>query len=118
MWLRWAKCWFGARRIAPSYYLECLVYSQPDSLFTGDLPDTFIRIGASVPNLHYGYSQLPRLAGEGNLLAPTEWSATEFAEFQRAISKAVVHASVARTCFNEQGARASWIAAFNGQPPS
>lgn len=115
---RWSRCWFSNRKIAPSYYLECLVYSQPDSTFSGNLASDFVAIARNISLMAYGSVILPRLAGEGNLLTPDEWGMTEFLQFQRTLQGAASHASAAISAYSEAQAKSSWVAAFNGQQPT
>jgi len=115
---RWARCWFSERKTAPSYYLECLVYAQPDATFSGDLARDFVSVAGSVAQVRHGYSTLSRLAGEGNLLSAEEWGVAEFQKFQQSLQRAFSHAQAAIAAYSESSARASWVAAFNGQQPS
>lgn len=115
---RWVRCWFANRKVAPSYYIECIVHAQPNSAFSGDLARDFVSIAAGVGQLRYGSSTLPRLAGEGNLLSAEEWGAAEFQQFQRALQRASSHVQAALSAYSEQSARGNWVAAFNGQQPS
>lgn len=112
---RWSRCWFSDRTVAPSYYLECLVHSQSDSTFTGNLARDFVTIGQSVGQMVYGASTLPRLVGDGNLLTPEQWNVTEFTSFQRTLERACSLAGAALNATSEEQAKSSWIAAFNGQ---
>jgi hypothetical protein len=118
MFKRWAKSWFGSRKVAPSYYLECAVHAQPDGAFTGDVERDFCAVGLGLLQLSYPVSTLPRLAGEGNLLTASEWDAGRFGEFQRTLQAALPYAVQAQAAHTEQRAREMWTAAFNGQVPT
>jgi len=115
---RWARCWFSNRKVAPSYYLECLIYGQPDAAFTGNLGRDFVAISRAISMMLYGFTLLPRIAGEGNLLAPDEWSLADFHEFQRTLHQAVVFAEAAISSNSEAQAKANWLVAFNGRQPT
>jgi hypothetical protein len=115
---RWAKCWFGSRKVAPSYYLECLVHAQPDAYFTGTLANDFLGIGTAAVSTRYGITPLPRIAGAGNLLTPDEWDALAFSEFQQTLKPVLTRVYNALNAYSEATARAEWVAAFNGQQPS
>lgn len=115
---RWARCWFGSRKVAPSYYIECLVHAQPAHLFTGDLAQDFVLQGTQMTQMQYGVSTLPRVAGDGNLLAVGEWEPAPFLEFQNTLRSSVGHARAALAASSEAQARAVWTAAFNGQGPT
>jgi hypothetical protein len=114
----WVRCWFGSRKVAPSYYVECLIHFQPDASFTGDLASDFVTIGNQITRLQYGAAPLPRLVGQGNLLSAGEWDSASFTEFQDALRKAVAHAQTALGGYSEAAARTAWVAAFNGQQPT
>lgn len=115
---RWARCWFGTRKVAPSYYLECAVFAHPDAEFTGDLERDFITVGARLAQVPYSSTLLPRLVGEGDLLTPSEWDQPRFQEFQTTLLNALRYAVGAQGVYSEQRAREMWVAAFNGQAPT
>lgn len=115
---RWSRCWFSDRKIAPSYYIENLIHSQPDSHFSGNLAQDFVTISGSIAQMRHGYSTLPRLAGEGNLLSSEEWGAVQFQQFQQFLQRALPYAQAALSVYSESQARANWTAAFNGQQAS
>jgi hypothetical protein len=112
---RWTRCWFSDRKIAPSYYVECLVHAQQPQLFTGNLARDFVALGGAMVLLQYGTSALPRLCGEGNLFSADEWAQTPFGDFQRVLRAALSHAQAALGARTDTQARAYWVAAFNGQ---
>ena len=114
---RWTRCWLGTRRVAPSYYVECLVYSQPDASLSGDVASAFVSTAANVSKMRYQSSVLHRLAGDGDLLTSQEWRSGDFQEFQRVLQQAEQHARAALAAHSEAQARNHWIAAFNGQQP-
>jgi hypothetical protein len=115
---RWARSWFPDRKIAPSYYLECLVYSQPDATFSGDLARDFVSIAQNIAQIRHGFSNLPRLAGDGNILSASEWASAEFGQFQHTLQSASSFAQAAISAYSEAQARAHWVSAFNGQQPA
>lgn len=114
---RWARCWFGSRKVAPSYYIECLMHQQPDHLFTGDLARDFATIGSQILQLRHGYHPLPRPVGQGNLLSAEEWDSASFQEFQQRLGPSVQYAKAAAGSYSEAVARSAWASAFNGQQP-
>lgn len=117
---RWAKAHFGDRKVAPSYYIECLLYSLPNHLFTGDLALDFVNLGKEILG-HYhrvtsfSQNQLARIAGEGNLLSEAEWNGSSFGEFCNKLHSSLPHAERALRETNQLNARNAWKAAFNGQ---
>lgn len=115
---RWARCWFGTRKVAPSYYLECAVFAHPDADFTGDLERDFISVGAKLVHSPFSTTILRRLVGDGDLLTAAEWDQLRFQEFQSTLQIALRHAVGAQAASSEQRAREMWVAAFNGQVPT
>jgi hypothetical protein len=115
---RWARCWFGARKVAPSYYLECAVYAHPDPEFTGNLEDDFIAVGQRLARVSYSTTLLPRLAGDGDLFTAPEWDSSRFQEFQATLRRSLQYAESAQAAPTENRAREMWSAAFNGQSPT
>lgn len=118
MFKRWAKCWFGARKVAPSYYIECAVHAQPDATFCGDVGRDFVAVGNRLLQLSHSASVLPRLVGDGPLFTNAEWDSARFLDFQSTLRRALPSATAALGAFSEQRARELWVAAFNGQAPT
>lgn len=119
---RWAKCWFAGSKIAPSYYVECLLFSLPDKLFTEDLAATFVVVGHAILERHadwggYSVRALPRLAGEGDLLTSAEWKKEAFVSFLETIRRSVIDAASALRETDPRSAKAAWRRAFNGFEP-
>lgn len=116
----WRTCHFGARKVAPSYYVECLLYSMSDKLFAGDLASNFVElaraIGARFPDARAWRSQqLPRIAGKDNLLSEGEWGASAFEEFRSTLARALPHAEQALAASDKARAQSAWRAAFHGR---
>lgn len=116
---RWAKCNFSDTKIAPSYYLQCLLYSLPDATFTGDLALDFISAGRTILERHgvpggYSFKKLPRIAGEGNLFTDDEWDSDPFDKFEAGLRASLPHAVKALAETDPERAKASWRLAFAG----
>lgn len=115
---RWAKCHFGAEKVAPSYYLECLVYSLPSELFAGDLGEDFARLGREVCTRYgggfFGTSNLRRIGGEGDLFSSEEWDIERFRRFRSTLATAVDRAEQALVEPDPIRAKALWRQAFAG----
>lgn len=117
---RWAKCHFGSRRVAPSYYIECLLYSMPENLFTGNLADDFVNLMDQIlyyfpDSDSYRRKRLDRIAGDGDLLTAEEWQYECFEEFRLGLLHACQWAKSAITENDLTRAREHWRIAFNGQ---
>lgn len=112
---RWSKCWFTAEsKVAPSYYVECLVHSRPNSEFSGDLAADFTRIAEGLVGINYSTQQLPRIAGAGNLFTEAEWTQGRFEQFQQRLRQALPSLRAALSETSQARARQHWIDAFNG----
>ncbi|MFP2908350.1 hypothetical protein ACLESD_25515 [Pyxidicoccus sp. 3LFB2] len=113
---KWKASHFGTRKVAPSYYLESLLYSLPNKLYAGDLATNFVTLAGEIsgryPNAH---GSLSRIAGEGNLLSQDEWDAEAFREFLGKLAEARSHAERALNETDRERARSKWRAAFNGR---
>jgi hypothetical protein len=111
---RWSRCWFQGTKVAPSYYLECALHSCEDHQFTGDLAADFERLAGRLTSFSYGTSKVPRIAGEGDLLSPGEWTSENFTRFQTQLRSSLGQVRAARTSWDSASARRFWISAFNG----
>jgi hypothetical protein len=119
---RWARCHFPGRKVAPSYYLECLLFRLPNNLFSGDLAQDFVAIGKELLHRHdgrlgYGFQTLSRLDGEGNLFRSEEWPRGSFVEFLAELKASVRHAANALAQDSSDRAKATWRLAFDGFEP-
>lgn len=113
---KWKACHFGSRKVAPSYYLESLLYNLPNSAFSGDPAQDFVTVAREVVRRYPGgHGTLSRIAGEGNLLSQDEWDAGSFKVFLGALTNALPHAERALGEVDKERARSAWRAAFNGR---
>ena len=113
---RWSKCHFRATKVAPSYFIECLLYGLPDKLFTGDLAVDFISLGREICKRHDGgmFDTIPRIVGDGDLLNSTEWSNDKFRQFRGQLESSLHHAERAIKEPDLTDAKAAWRYAFAG----
>jgi hypothetical protein len=111
---RWARCWFGGAKIAPSYYIECALHACPNSEFTGHLAEDFLRLAARLITWNHTATRLPRIAGSGELLSSEEWTVDNFVRFQAQLltSTAIIRDAV--VTHDAALARTRWVSAFNG----
>lgn len=115
----WARCHFGDQKVAPSYYFECLIYSLPDKLFTGELADVFVALSEDIL-VRYGGGfsatyTLSRVGGEGDLFTSAEWDIDRFRRLRSQLTDSLVHAKVAVRELDLTRSRAAWRMAFAGQ---
>lgn len=117
---RWAKRHFRDQKVAPSYYLECLLHSLPDSLFDHDLAQGFVKLGRAIAARYgglYTFQHLKRLDGEGDLLVEGEWGEEAFKRFLRTLAASVEEAESALRETDPLSAKAAWRRAFYGFDP-
>ncbi len=116
---RWVKAHFGSRKVATSYHIECLLHSLSNHLFSGDLAQDFVSLGDEIlrqyPHSSHSWKTLRRIAGDGDLLSPSEWNFNDFREFSTTLQTSLSHARTALRETNQERARSAWRAAFNGQ---
>lgn len=114
----WRRAVTSDSKIAPSFYIECLLHAVPDYLFSNVGADSFVSVGRAIVAWNYSATPVVRPGGGDNIVVPTEWNAPQFKKFQVLLESALSHADNARRAPNEQLAREAWIRAFNGQRPS
>lgn len=113
MFKRWTRNWFGGTDVAPSFYIECLVHSVPDGLFTSDPPDTFVRIADHIVNKLNRYSVVMSVAGDKDILTSDEWSPEKFDAVQGQVGRSLSLAAQAFNAMSSEQAGRLWREAFN-----
>ncbi|MGB8295729.1 MAG: nucleotidyltransferase [Polyangia bacterium] len=119
---RWVRCHFWPTKVAPSYYVECLLHSLPDACFSGDLAQNFLAIGKTILGRHdvdggYSLTKLPRLDGGGDLFTPDEWSRKLFVVFLARLRESIQYGASAVSQGYADRAKAAWRMAFAGFEP-
>lgn len=114
----WRRAITSDSKIAPSFYIECLLHAVPDSRFSNIGADAFVSVGREIVDWNYSARPVLRPGGADSIFTAAEWSAPQFKLFQQKLGDALVHADYARRAPTEQLAREAWVRAFNGQQPS
>jgi len=110
----WARNWFGDHSaVAPSFYLECLLYNVPDILFCPDEALRFSLIISHLVGLSYVTSRVLTVAGDKDILLPGEWGILNFSHFQSRLSQSRTYVSAALTATSQEAAINNWRRAFN-----
>jgi hypothetical protein len=110
----WARNHFGeSQEIAPSFYLECLVYNVPDSYFLPDTAERFYRTLSFGVSLSYSNHRILTVAGEKDVLQENEWSSQNFAAFQSRLADSYRHVQSALNASTQVLALKYWQMAFN-----
>lgn len=91
----WTRNHFGEQsRVAPSFYLECLVYNAPDICFVPDGAERFAFVMAHIMSLSYESNVVRTIAGDKPIFVPSEWPKGQFTALYRRLL--VSHAFVRR----------------------
>lgn len=112
----WARGNFGAgNRVAPSFYLECLVFNAPNALFVPDTAERFAALLGWIQGLTYNGSVVKTCAGDKDILTSSEWPQGDFAVFQDRVAGDIklIHGSLAAATADQ--ATTLWRIAFNDQ---
>jgi hypothetical protein len=111
--VRLFKRWAGqyANLVAPSFYIECAVYSVPDDKFDSYLPLSFASVGVKL--LEYTRSTvINSVAGDKDILVANEWRPEQFEDFPRRLSADLKHVLAAMRSTSEADANYEWRLAF------
>jgi hypothetical protein len=114
----WRRAITTDSKIAPSFYVECLLHVVPDGCFSSVGADAFVSVGRVIVDWNYSAQPVLRPGGAASIFTGTEWSAPQFKSFQMLLLQSLAHAEYARRAPTEQLAREAWVRAFNGQLPS
>lgn len=119
---RWARTQFPETKIAPSYYLESLLYSLEDDLFRGEASSDFLRLATAIIARHgqfggYTLKTLHRICGDGDLLSEDEWPSEAFVSFLSRLRESAAHAQTALMHQAPDHAKATWRLVFAGHEP-
>lgn len=107
----WTKNHFGDLDVAPSFYVESLVYSVPDKWFVSDLAETFLRAGIYIlENFKIGAPVL-MVAGAKNIFS--EWDLAKVRVFMNRLGGSINHVVNAVQAGSELSAMEFWRKAFN-----
>ncbi len=86
MFKRWARNWFAGTKVAPSFYIECLVHSIPDERFSYDKAVSFFMVGHHICHNVTRNSVVSSVAGDKDILVSSEWEPAKFEQFQRTLN--------------------------------
>jgi hypothetical protein len=113
MFKQWVRNLFPGTNVAPSYYVECLVYNVPDVRFLADLAWAFYSVAHYIVNEVTTGTVVNSVAGDKDILVSTEWDAARFLKFQAKLSSVTGKVAQALGATNEADARMYWRGAFN-----
>jgi len=110
---RWARNWFAGTKVAPSFYVECLVYRVPDHLFVDDGATSFFLVGNHIVENMSSSVEVLSVAGDKDILVSSEWDSARYATFRRALAPAITLVAKALQATSAESARTYWQQAFN-----
>jgi hypothetical protein len=114
MFKAWVRHHFpGDIGIAPSFYLECLIYNFHDSAFLRDPVERFVHIASVIVSLRHGGQAIMTVAGDKNIFTETEWSSVQVERFQAELRFALQEAQAAIKASTATEALRRWRRAFN-----
>ncbi len=113
----WRRATTTDSKVAPSFYIECLLHAVWDGCFSNVGADAFVAVGRAIVDWNYSARPVLRPGGGDTIFTANEWDAPQFKLFQQKLRDALVHADEARRAPTEQRAREAWVRAFNGQQP-
>lgn len=117
MFKAWAaNHWANDPSIAPSFYVECVVYNATDSNFgLDDLASTFFYVGYRIESNFL--PTLPRyvssVAEDKDILVESEWKLANYSRFHAQLTRSTSLVLDARNARNQAEAVRLWRAAFN-----
>jgi hypothetical protein len=114
MFKAWARNHFPSdSRIAPSFYLESVVFNFDDTAFLRDPVERFAHIASVIAGLSYASQKIMTVAGDKDVLIESEWPKAQFERFQSELRSSVAEAQAAIRAFTSSEAVRHWRLAFN-----
>jgi hypothetical protein len=116
--VRMFKNW-AARRfsnddgIAPSFYLECLIYNFVDAAFLPDPLERFAHIASAIVGLDYPKQRVLSVAQDKDILVESEWPKSKFQELQLHLAASLADVNAAARAHTSGEALRLWRRAFN-----
>lgn len=99
--------------IAPSFYLECLVFSYTESSFNGDLVEKFYGILNHICNGNNFNYQFTTVAGDKHVIQDNEWSLVKFNAFKTFLQQNIPNLSSAINATTQSNADLYFKKFFN-----
>jgi hypothetical protein len=106
---RWARQY--STLTAPSFYIECAVHSVADSKFDNYLPLSFAAVALELVS-YSRYKVVYSVAGDKDILVPTEWHPDDFEAFQKRLLTDAQLGGVAMQATTSTEADRLWKLAF------
>lgn len=115
MFKKWVTNQWPNGGVAPSFYVECLIYRVPDDRFSSDLALAFFRVGYWIES-NVKPTALPvvlSVAGDKDILVQSEWNSSDYAQFHAKHCASTTLVARALKATTQTEATRLWRAAFN-----
>jgi hypothetical protein len=106
---RWVRQY--PRLVAPSFYIECTVHNVESGRFDSYLPLSFASVGAEILS-YTRTTYIPSVAGDKDILVPSEWAPSDFASFQQRLQGDIRLVMSAMSASTQSEADRLWKLAF------
>ena len=113
MFKRWVANTFTDDSIAPSFYVECLIYNFVDAAFYADTAQRFVHCASVITGLNYAAQRIMTVAGDKDIFVDSEWNSIRFETFRRQLAVALEYARRALAAPTEGDALRAWRRVFN-----
>ena len=113
MFKRWCRQVLPDPSVAPSFYVECLIYNFTDASFVPDEVDRFANLASFIVDLRHDDQRIKTVADDKLVLAADEWGAAAFAAFQHELRGALELVRQAIGARAQSDAERLWRAVFH-----
>jgi len=100
------------KNIAPSFYLECLIYSYPNDFFSNDLPTSLYKMLGRI-NTNLFNPNFRTVAGDKNVISLAEWTPQAFIYFRNLVVSLLPNLASSINAGDEQTANYYYRKFFN-----
>ncbi len=112
MFKRWVRNWFSDGKVAPSFYVECLLHGVPDDKFSNDPVLSFFFVGSHIVQNVSRSTIVPSVAGDKDILTSSEWHPDRYEKFSAKLITSLLVVAKAIETSTQQSAQAYWREAF------
>lgn len=103
---------WNLKSVAPSFYLECMIFSYADGWFGTDLPATLNHILTHMVGNNFN-PNFDTVAGDKKVISQTEWKPQEFVSFRQNVATKLPYLNAAVMATNEANANSYFKSFFN-----
>ena len=89
MFKKWTRNHFEGTKVAPSFYVECLIYNVPNVQFDTDFAQSFLDVGSYIIDNFSSSSWIYSVAGDKDILVNDEWAPANFNTFEDQLTESI-----------------------------